>query len=218
MIFNILFLSLQKNPPPMKYIGNIVTRTKLEINEFFLITDNLENIDKTVPTLIVGWSLVKELYPDQDILTPTIDENISWTFGKREKRYKHEIDIEEFIKKCAAKMSENVNYKFFNYLMAAPEKRKKFVEFINRGGCYIYHNSRFAYIYNPNSKMTIGISLVDLRYVDVKIKSFLSMLNIEGNNLVVNNLDFLSEDSLYLIKDNIKAASYLNYLKNPSIY
>ena len=202
----------------MKYIGNIVTKNKIEISEFFLVTDNINSIDNRVPTIIVGWSLVKELFPEQDILIPNIKENLVWTFSKREKRYKHEQDIEEFIKRCCENMIEAVNYKFFNYLVASPEKRKSFVHFINRGDCYMYHNAKFLYIYSPSSKVTIGLSLVDLKYVGIKIKSFISMMNIEGNNYIVNNLNFLSQESFALIKDNVKVAAYLYYLKNSTIY
>ena len=202
----------------MKYIGNIVTKNKVDVSEFFLVTDDITNIDNTNPTLIVGWNLVKEYYPNQDILHSSISENITWTFSKREKRYRYEIDIVDFVQKCTEKLLTNINYKFFNYLTASPEKRKSFIQFVNRGNCYIYHNSRFAYIYSPNSKMTIGISLVDLKYVGIKIKSFLSMLNVEGNNSIINNLDFLSEESLSIIKGNVKVAAYLHYLKNPTIY
>jgi hypothetical protein len=202
----------------MKYIGNIVTKNKIEVSDFFFITEDINAIDKTIPTLLVGWAIVKEFYPEQDILNPHINEMTSWTFSKREKRYRYEEDIEKFMEKCVDKMKENVNYKFFNYLTASPEKRKNFLNFTNRGGCYIYHNARFLYVYSPNSKMTIGLSLTDLKYVGIKIKSFISMLNIDGNNAIINNLDFITEQSLTLIKDNIKVAAYLYYLKNSSIY
>lgn len=202
----------------MRYIGNIVTKNKIDVSEFFLVTDDMSSVDTTVPTIVIGWSLVKEIFPEQNILESYIKDNISWTFAKREKRCKYEQDIESFVKMCTEKMLENINYKFFNYLVASPEKRENFVNFINRGGCYMYYNARFLYVYSPNSKMTIGLSLTDLKYIGIKIKSFLSMLNIGGNNFIVNNLDFLSNDSLILLKDNIKVAAYLNYLKNSDIY
>lgn len=198
----------------MRYIANIVSKNKIVLSDFFHVTDTISAIDKNVPTLIIGWSLVKELFPEQDILNKKISENVTWTFSKREKRYQYERDIEEFVKVCVQKMGENVNYKFFNYLLASPEKRKSFLDFVNRGGCSIYYNSRFLYVYNPNSKMTIGVSLTDLKYVGVKIKAFLEMLNLEGKNLITNKIDFIGEDSLFLIKDNIKSVAYLNYLKN----
>lgn len=202
----------------MKYIGNIVTKNKVEVSEFFFVTEDINEVEKTIPTLIIGWSLVKELFPNQDILDSTIESNITWTFSKREKRYRYEADIVNFITTCTEHMMNNVNYRFFNYLVASPEKRKSFIQFVNRGGCYMYHNARFIYIYSPNSKMTIGISLTDLKYVGIKIKSFLSMLNIEGNNSIINSLEFLTEESLPLIKDNVKVVAYLHYLKNPNIY
>lgn len=202
----------------MRYIGNIVTKSKIEVNEFFLVTKDFSQIDKSVPTLIVGWSLVQELFPDQDILSSKIEENISWTFSKREKRYRFEEDIEDYVKKCIKNMGENVNYKFFNYLTASPEKRKNFVAFVNRGNCYIYHNTKFLYLYNPLSKMTIGLSLMDLQYVGINTKHFLSMLDVDGTNFFISNFDFIGENALILIKDNIKAVPYLNYLKNSNIY
>lgn len=220
--YNLLILSFFyyfcKNLSYMKYIGNIITKNKLEVSEFFNVTEDFSKVDIKIPTLIIGWAKVKELFPDQDILNSKIDENVYWTFSKREKRYKYEQDIEAFMSNTIQKIEDNVNYKFFNYLTAAPEKRKGFVDFVNRGGCYMYHNSRFLYVYNPNSKMTIGISLMDLRYAGVKIKSFISMLNIDGNNFITNSLDFIDENSFILLKDNIKVAAYLNYLKNSSIY
>lgn len=218
LCFIFLLLYLSANFKSMQYIGNIVTKNKIDVSEFLLVTDDISSVNMGIPTIIVGWSLVKELFPDQDILNKQINENITWTFSKREKRYKYEQDIEDFVKMCIKRMLENINYKFFNYLVASPEKRKNFVNFVNRGGCYMYYNARFLYVYSPNSKMTIGLSLTDLRYAGIKIKSFLSMLNIEDNNFIANNLDFLSNDSLILLKDNVKVAAYLNYLKNSDIY
>ena len=66
--------------------------------------------------------------------------------------------------------------------------------------------------------MTLGVSLQDLRYVGIKIPKFISLLNVLGNNIITDNINFLSQESLILIKDNIKAVPYLNYLKNFDIY
>jgi hypothetical protein len=73
----------------MKYIGNIVTKSKIEVSSFFNVTSDFNSIDTNTPTLIIGWSYVKELFPEQDILNEKINDNVLWTFSKREKRYIH---------------------------------------------------------------------------------------------------------------------------------
>ena len=63
------------------------------------------DIDKTVPTLIVGWKEVKKLFPTQDILISYIDDNTTWTFSKREKRFQYEKDIKLFIDNIIKKLT-----------------------------------------------------------------------------------------------------------------
>ena len=202
----------------MRYIANIVTKNKIETSEFFNVTSDFNSVDTSLPTLIVGWKEVKELFPEQDILTYNITPLISWTFSKKERRYKYEKDIAEFIAKISRSINETLKYRFFNYILSSDEKKESFISYVNKGGCSIYHNSRFLYIYNPDCDLTVGVSLQDLRYTNMNVGDFLKNLNRFNNNLVTDNLDFISTDSLALIKDNIKAAAYLNYLKNCDIY
>lgn len=202
----------------MKYIANIVTKHKVDAIDFFNVTSDFSSVDTTLPTLIVGWKEVKELFPEQDILESDITSNICWTFSKKEKRYKFEKDLVAFIEKAIKTIDTKVNYRFFNYILASQEKRNAFVSYLHKGGCSIYHNSRFLYIYNPKQQMTLGVSLQDLRYVGIKIPKFISLLNVLDNNIITDNINFLSQESLILIKDNIKAVPYLNYLKNFDIY
>jgi hypothetical protein len=89
---------------------------------------------------------------------------------------------------------------------------------VNNGGCSIYYNSRFIYIYNKYDKITIGVSINDILYIGLDVKDFILSLNKECNNLICNDLKNIDENSYFLIKDNIKCVAYLNYLKNNDIY
>lgn len=202
----------------MKYIANIITKNKIEISDFFNVTSDFSSADTTLPTLIIGWKETKELFPEQDILVYEITPTISWTFSKKEKRYKFEKDLVEFISKVVKNIDSQINYHFFNYILATQEKRNSFINYIHKGGFSLYYNSRFLYVYSPKDKMTLGISLQDLRYAGVDISKFINLLNIFNNNIIVDNISFLSQESLILIKDNTKAVAYLNYLKNFDIY
>lgn len=202
----------------MRYIANIITKNKIEISSFFNVTSDFSAVDTNIPTLIIGWSEVRELFPNQDILNPEISSTISWTFSKREKRYQYEKDIESFINKVLKGVDENINYRFFNYALATPIKRENFVKYVQSGHCSIYYNSRFLYVYNIHDSFTIGISLIDLAYIGINIKQFITSLTLNNNNIICENMKCIDSDSYTLIKDNIKIIAYLNYLRNYDIY
>ena len=46
-------------------IGNIVSNTDLNVGNEFNVVDSLDNIIKGIPTLIVGYSIVKEIFGDE---------------------------------------------------------------------------------------------------------------------------------------------------------
>ena len=197
----------------MKYLANIISKSKIEVSSFFKVTDNILDVDLTIPTLIIGWSEVKILYPDQDILIKQINEKIRWTFSKREKRYQYEEDITNFINEIAENLDKTVNYRFFNYILATQSRRDNFFSYVTSGRCSIYYNDKFMYIYNANDNITLGISLVDLRYAGINVKEFIVSLNCP-DNIFCDNFKCIDSNSFSLIKDNIKNIAYLNYLRN----
>jgi hypothetical protein len=202
----------------MEYIANIITKGKIKNSLFFNITSDFNNINKNIPTLIIGWEETKKLFPNQNILDNKINEHIYWTFSKREKRHKYESDMNSFLEEVLSFFNKSVNYHFFNYILSTEDKKNNFIKYINKGNCSIYKNSRFLYIYNSIDKITLGISLKDLYYIGVNIKEFIEKLNVNKNNLICENINFLDEESFFFIKDNIKSVAYLNYLKNNDIY
>ena len=111
----------------MKFIANIITKGKLEISSYFNIVSNMDNIDITLPTLIVGWKETKCLFPEQNILENRINDNIFWTFSKREKRYQYEKDLETFINLVISNLNKEINYHFFNFILSSQIKRDNFI-------------------------------------------------------------------------------------------
>ena len=198
----------------MKYLANIITDSKIEVSSFFNISTDFETVDKNIPTLIIGWRKTQSIFPNQNILDKKINENTFWTFSKREKRYQYEIDLENFIENITKELTVKVNYKFFNYILSSKETQNNFKKYIEENKNYIYYNSRFIYIYNEKHNITLGISIVDLNYIGINIKNFISSLNKNNNNIITDNLSFLDSFSLKFIKDNIKSVPFLVYLRN----
>ena len=202
----------------MRYIGNIITKGRLEMGTFFNVTSDFNSVDTNIPTLIIGWSEVKELFPNQNILENRISDNISWTFSKREKRHQFEKDIINFINNTIKRVNDTVKYSFFNFILASNDKRNRFISYVQSGNCSLYYNSRFLYVYNIKDSYTIGISLTDLEYIGINTEAFIQSLMVNNNNLICNNLKCVDYNSYNLIKDNTKIIPYLNYLRNYDIY
>jgi hypothetical protein len=202
----------------MGYIANIVTKSKLETSAFFNVTSDFNTIDTSIPTLIIGWSEVKENFPNQDILNSKINDTISWTFSKREKRFQYEKDVDAFINKVVSALNDKIKYRFFNFLLATQDKRASFISYVQTGNCSIYYNSRFLYVYNINDSFTIGVSLTDLEYIGINTADFIRTLTLNNNNIICDNLKCVDSNSYNLIKDNAKIIAYLNYLRNSDIY
>lgn len=201
----------------MKYIANIITKHKIEISSFFNVSTEIKDVDTSIPTLIIGWEKVKKLFPNQDILNDKISDTISWTFSKREKRHQYEKDIHNFIQNVILGLNDLINYRFFNYVLANPDKREQFISYITNKECSIYYNSRFMYVYVVNDNLTLGISLRDLEYIGISNKEFISKIS-KTHNIMCDNLNCIDVQSFSLIKDNIKVIAYLNYLKYSDIY
>lgn len=198
----------------MKYICNIVTKSKIDYSKFFKVTSNFSSIDTSIPTLIIGWSLVKELYPNQSILENKITDNIYWTFSKREKRYKYEDDLNKFIKLVLNHIEIKSNYIFYNYILSSYQRKNSFLDYIKNRPCSIYYNSRFLYIYVISDGVTIGISLNDLNYIGIEPQFFIKKISSNQETIICSNLQCIDQDSYFLIKDNTKIIAYLNYLQN----
>jgi hypothetical protein len=198
----------------MKYICNIVTKSKIDYSKFFKVTSNFSSIDTSIPTLIIGWSLVKDLYPNQSILENKITDNIYWTFSKREKRYKYEDDLNKFIKLVLNHIEIKSNYIFYNYILSSYQRKNSFLDYIKNRQCSIYYNSRFLYIYVISDGVTIGISLNDLNYIGIEPQFFIKKISSNPETIICSNLQCIDQDSYFLIKDNTKIIAYLNYLQN----
>lgn len=89
------------------YNTNLVNHTKLDYINYIKWDDGIE-YDHTIPTLIVGWTLLKSLYPTtlETILNKEINENsLYWEYSFEERKEDHVLGTEMF--------GRNVPYYFF---------------------------------------------------------------------------------------------------------
>jgi hypothetical protein len=78
-------------------VGNIVTNSKKIDFENFKICRKIDNIDRDLPTLIIGWENVKKIYGERvSILHKRIDTFTFWTFSSKERKSEYTICLFRF--------------------------------------------------------------------------------------------------------------------------
>ena len=82
----------------MRFLGNILTNRKFEDCEFYNVVDKKEDLIINIPTLVIGWEFTKTLYPNANIISWEIENDIYWTFNNRERRQSYEEIIVKFKK------------------------------------------------------------------------------------------------------------------------
>lgn len=193
----------------MKYIGNIVTDKKVNFDSLINKCKSYNDIDTSVPTLIIGWNNVKSIFPNASILDKEINPNIFWTFGRTERRVDYERDINSFYLYCIKNISLHIKYNFFNVTTTTYSKCKRLINFINSGTLktiYI-HDDCFIFILFGNN--VIGISLNDIDYLNIKKEKILNIINKNSNNHVIDNDNFLSIRMRRIIGENKIIIPYL---------
>jgi hypothetical protein len=150
------------------YIHTHYGKFALEI----LTPEELEGYNN-VPTLIVGWKNVKEIFPEQSIRESKISENLFWTYSLSENETKLKNDINSFL--------EFSIRKFFNKPLITydaildGEIRDFFQKNINPNiRSFIYFHKNACYIHND--KDTYAISLPSLEFIGKDYKSIMTGL------------------------------------------
>lgn len=172
-----------------KFIGNVVTRERLAYTDFMCVTDDIKTVVPGIPTLIVGWSLVKELMGANRplVLDKEIDRETWWTFGRMERRSEMEPDYAAFYKECLSRVSRSLEYRFFNVLTCSFGEARDFVRRMRSESsirwCYVLDNS-FVYVMDERRRCVTGFSLDALSFMGVhKRKTLKKMLDVKANRM-----------------------------------
>ena len=196
----------------MKYIANIITKSKIDVGEYINITNTLDEVDLQIPTLIIGWENVKRFFPQADILNKKITETVSWTYSNREKRQEYEPDLNKFIRDLFINLGSTVKYTFFNILTSKLKRIKDFIKYIQSDlPKVIYFTNKNVYIYN--GEQVTGFSISDLEYYGIKKEKVVNFLKRNVNNKLFFNDNFLAWKLKRIIGDNDRIIPFLYSLK-----
>lgn len=198
----------------MKYIANILSKSKkYKFNEFINVTTSLDEIDKSVPTLVVGTDLAKKLFGDElNYITKKIDDNITWTYSTIERRSVNENDINEFHREILKSLKNTINYKFFSVLNCRGLTNvKKLIDEIDSSDdkSFLFTDKMLYIAYDNN---VIGISLDECGYIGIKKRKL--ALKIKNKYKNVTSLSHLlgKIDGNFFENDDILLSAMFCYL------
>ena len=190
----------------MKYIANIITKGKFKNNGLFHVVNDIKNIDETIPSLIIGWEFTKELFPNVSIIDWKINDNFYWTFGKREKRDKQELDISKFTKLCINRLIKKIEYKYSNVLIETKdEKEELFKSITSSNPKTVFLDGNMMYFYEEGAKCVNGLLLSDIEYEGRNRNAILAKLH-SSNGTFLNGIE---SGITFEIRDALKDNKYI---------
>lgn len=132
--------------------------------------------EETFPTIIVGWSNVKKLFPNQRISKKKILDNVSWVYSLLEDKPNTILDTKKIIKSILSNWLPNT-YIPYDYILDG--NLSKFLEnnFSKPYDFFIYFSGKAMYLFNSEDyKKTIGINLESMKYAGMDIKKVVTTI------------------------------------------
>lgn len=187
----------------MSYIGNIVTTANIEW-DYLKKCNDISEADPSMPTLIVGIERAKALIREFNILNHTYDNNIFWTYGKRERRDEYEQATKSFIKTCINRICEPITYEFLDFIDFDKDKLKKLCEYINNAIYKILYNdyNKTLFIYDTIDKKVYGISLQLIEYIGRDKQKFMRWVGKSKGNTLLNDMKFIPKNISRIIDND----------------
>lgn len=120
-------------------------------------------IDTDLPTLLVGYNLTNESFPEFDITEPIIRDGLFWTFKRTERRDKYEEGLRRFIKYVFDNATNGVKYIFTDLMVMRPTTLIKIYRHLLSSDTTVYMFDDRAYIYDGKDTV-IGVDFYLFEY------------------------------------------------------
>jgi hypothetical protein len=196
------------------FIGNIVTKSIIKPHDKFNVVDSLDKIIESLPTLIIGWELVKQINPDADFCDRRLSDTIKWTFTLTEKRNLYEEDLYYFIEECHNNLISKVTYKYIDFiLMNDDDLADTFKNIKNSEKNIAFKNDNMIYIYSSNYLFGIDLNIISFvgRNSDKLINYLKTFINVF---LVDSNILIEYKGYMDMLNNQVKYIPYLYSIEN----
>ena len=191
-------------------IGNIVSSSKINEDNFKLF-DEIESVDNSLPTLIVGWNKTKEIFGDKiSILNKKISDNLYWTFLPTERRVDYDDDIIIFKKVCYDNFGSELSYVYIDPIHDKPQKIKKILKKIYSLSESISYFTDKNMLYILGENIIFGVNLEITEFIGIKTDRILTrVIGLRNSILIDNEIFNRCKEFIKKLDNNHKLVPYV---------
>lgn len=172
----------------MKSLATIYSSNK--IKQLPVYVENINNFDgigfDTLPqhkVLLVGYDFAKKTLPGFSILNKTPFPDRFWTFGRTERRYEYDRDLEAFLSSIIKDEAVKIKYSFISITKITPACFTRLLFKMKNNKAVVYETSHLVYmivdsIHNPYNVMSF--SKDELDYCDYNKPRLDKILSLTG--------------------------------------
>ena len=195
------------------YIGNIVSNNLNTYDKFFNVVSSIDDVIPELPTLIVGWDIVKTIDPDTDFIDRKLSDNIFWTFKKTEKRDLFNNDLYDFTEHCSKLLIKDIEYIFIDLIQLTDLEIKNIFKTIKNNKSIGFKYRDMIYIYSLNKIYGLDLSLVQYLGYD-KVEKINKIKSICVDFLTNEEILIEYKDITEMLGEQVKYIPFLYSLSN----
>lgn len=196
----------------MQKLGYIISQTKLrDIADFVELTDDITKFQSDKPAMIVGVETARRAINNFSIINKTAETNKFWTFGKTEKRYDYETDIQKFYNFVLNRTVNSIRYYYIDIATISKQKVKNLLKILSSNNDkYIYISKGMLYMYYND--YVLGISLIYLKYCRINVDRRIKLISKNKHNKIFYSDSNISPYIKQYAKDKKYIIPYFIYL------
>jgi len=190
------------------FVGNIVSKSNLNIDKYFNVVQSIDDVINGLPTLIIGWDIVKTINPNADFIDKKLSKDIFWTFKKTERRDIFEEDLYNFIQYTYNLLVKDIKYKFVDFIeLDKNETKDVFNQIKNKKSISYFYNNM---VYIHNEKTIYGIDLKLVKYLDFDVTKTINKIK-TYSTVFLSDSDIIIEykDIIDMLDNQVKYIPYL---------
>lgn len=195
-------------------IANIVTTTnKVDFNFKYNKCKTMEEIDVSLPTLIVGYNIAKSNINGFKILEKCYPEQkLWWTYLKTESRIDYDKDLSDFNEVVINNITENIDYSLIDVINFTKEEKEDIWRILlsNRNKIIYNHYNKFLFIYDKDYKKVYGLPLTTCRFLGKNTDKIIEKLKDNNNNQFIYDFNKIPLDIRRKLDGNIHYLLVLN--------
>lgn len=189
-------------------VANIVSETYFELPKGFKLVNDFNEIDSSLPTLIVGYNLASKIFHNLDVTSKRISDSVFWCYKKTENRDDFTQNLDRFIYSVYRKLFKSVNYIFIDLIQYKTKTLIKIVrKLLSSGPSISYKHKDMIYIYQKD--FIFGVDLNQVQFVGIDKEKILNKIKSISTEFIdeYDNIDGL-------VSINIKYVPLLYTIEN----